>query len=540
MNAWNHIYDDVLHEGEIFFSELDKAKEKQESILKEILQKNSHSTFGKEYEFKDIKSIQAYQNNVPIHSYEQITEYIQLICNGEKNVLTCEDIIVFEETGGSTSGSKLIPYTSSSFHAFQKALYPWLYDLLTQHKEITHGTAYWSISPSLKNIRPSHAGIPVGLQSDADYFGEKLAINILSTLAVPPLIGAINDFTSWQYLTLRYLLKARDLTLISVWSPTFLLDLISALVEHHEIIIEDMISDKISIALPDEFCEQNLSAINVDATRITEIKNAFKEGKINTHLLWPNLNTISCWLDANAARYHEQLVTLFPKVYLQAKGLLATEGVISLPVCDSDSSILAINSGFFEFIDKEENIYLADELNIGEIYRVLITTYSGLYRYDIKDQIVVTGYQGNTPLIKFAGRTGLVSDLCGEKLTESFVLKQLNDAIDDVMLLPYVEQNTGYILLLEQEHYSEYEAVEFAVVIEQRLCNNPQYAYARKINQLAPLIPIRFNNIRKRYTHIQYNNDRLLGDIKPAVLSNDTELYTHFTSNKIQNKLRQN
>lgn len=193
---------------------------------------------------------------------------------------------------------------------------------------------------------------------------------------------------------------------------------------------------------------------------------------------------------------------------------------------------MAINSGFFEFVDKEENIFLAHELQEDQTYRVLITTYSGFYRYDLGDQVMVTGYQDKTPLVKFTGRAGLVSDLCGEKLTESFVLDQLQDVKGYAMLLPYREDVTGYLLLLEKSQYSQSQAEQLVEIIEQRLCINPQYAYARKIGQLASLSTLRFDNIWDHYSQYQYDSGHCLGDIKPVKLTNDISLHKLFTEGK--------
>jgi len=533
MKAWEHIYRDVADEAQRFFKDLDRPAQRQEAVLKEILQNNMHTRFGLQYGFQDITSIRDFQDKVPVHTYEQLSCYIDDISKGENNVLTTEEVTVFEETGGSTKGAKLIPCTESSMRAFQKALYPWLYDLLSKQPEIMHGSAYWSISPALRNKSTTPSGIHVGLSNDAEYFGLALAENILRTLAVPPIIGTISEINSWRYLTLRYLLSARELSLVSVWSPTFLLDLMTALSEHYTVILDDIRNKTLSVPLPEGISEDELSLIDIDDARVSEINAAFQGDMINTRLLWPKLNTISCWLDANAANYRDKLELLFPHVYLQGKGLLATEGVVSIPLCHENGSVLATNSGFFEFIDKENNIYLAHELKETKTYRVLLTTYSGLYRYDLGDQIIVTGYHGKTPLVKFAGRSGLVSDMCGEKLAESFVLNQLDDVKGHAMLLPCEGEQNGYLLLLEKSLYSQAEAAYMVEIIDQRLCTNPQYAYARKIGQLAPLAVLRVNQIWELYLQRQYDNGRCLGDIKPVVLSNDVLLYQYFTAGKV-------
>jgi len=531
VRAWRRIYQTVTDEGRRFFSELDRPGQKQEAVLWEILQKNADTLYGRQHHFSSIKTIQDYRDNVCITTYEQLSDHIQRIGNGENNILTAEAVEVFEETGGSTKGPKRIPYTKSSLLAFQKALYPWLYNLLTHRQKIMTGSAYWSISPALRLNHATSAEIPVGLASDADYFGEKLSTDLSYVLTLPPAVGAVSDFDSWQYLTLRYLIASRDLSLISVWSPTFLLDLVTAMSDYSELLLDDIIHQRLSMPLPEGVAPDDLPPVVIEDERLSELKAAFHGGGIDTGLLWPNLDTISCWLDASAACYRHRLDLLFPNVYLQAKGLLATEGAISIPVCGAAGSVLANNSGFYEFVDTNGVVCLAHELKESEIYKVIMTTYSGLYRYDIGDQVVVTGFLDKTPLVKFTGRTGLTSDLCGEKLTEDFVLEQLHDIVAEAMLIPDLGEKPGYVLLLEQAKYSSEGAETQVGIIEKRLWANPQYAYARRIGQLAPLKPLRIRNLWRRYAEYQCNKGRRLGDIKPTILSDDLSLCAHIRDN---------
>ncbi|WP_419620802.1 hypothetical protein, partial [Thiolapillus sp.] len=65
--------------------------------------------------------------------------------------------------------------------------------------------------------------VPLGLKNDALYFGSELAGNISRTLAVPATAGEFSELLPWQTYTLKHLLQAQDLRMISVWSPTFLL-----------------------------------------------------------------------------------------------------------------------------------------------------------------------------------------------------------------------------------------------------------------------------------------------------------------------------
>ena len=134
--------------------------------------------------------------------------------------------IRFEATSGTgAQGGKLIPYTQTSLAAFRAGVLPWLACLLERHPRIARGVAYVAASPVTRSSRAPVAGIPVGLHSDAAYLGAELAPALANIITQPP---AFEDLRSWRIGTLAHLAARQDLTLISVWSPTFLLELLDA------------------------------------------------------------------------------------------------------------------------------------------------------------------------------------------------------------------------------------------------------------------------------------------------------------------------
>ena len=78
----------------------------QENKLKEILENNKSTLYGKKYNFDKIKTIQDFQKEVPLTKYEDYLPYIEKIKMGEENILTHEKVKMFELTSGSTSASK--------------------------------------------------------------------------------------------------------------------------------------------------------------------------------------------------------------------------------------------------------------------------------------------------------------------------------------------------------------------------------------------------------------------------------------------------
>jgi hypothetical protein len=424
--------------------------------LSPILARNARTAYLRRYgspltldEFRDI---------VPVANYEDLLPWLDRIRDGESDVLFAGRPIAFERTGGSTGGMKLIPYSAEGLRDFQRSLFPWLTQVVRSHA-IT-GRGYFSISPATRP-HESIGGIPVGLP-DGAYLSDAGAALIARMTAVSFDVASITDIDRWREETLRHLAAARDLELISVWSPTFLL----ALLDHLD-----------------------------DPQR-----------------LWPRLKVVSCWADATSKPFAEELARRLPQARMQPKGLLSTECVVTVP--DERDRPVLTQHGFFEF-ERDGHLFLSHELTAGDIYEVIATTASGLYRYRTSDLVRFEGIAASgRPILTFAGRGGLVSDLVGEKLTEPFVADCL-DGISGFCLLVPEARRIGYVLIAETNVSID--------DVEQRLRRNPQYAYARRLGQLQPLRLIRVAKLFERYTDAQIKRGVRLGDVKPAVLRNERD-----------------
>src|SRR5262249_16391668 len=141
----------------------------QRRLLLQILHENRDSEFGRAYGFADIRDVRAYQQRVPLATYDDFSAPIQRIAPRDKNVLACESVQLLEPTGGSTGGEKLIPYTLELRRQFQRGLAAWIYDLFRRRPGIRAGRAYWSISPALGPPRRSPGGVIIGFDDDTAY-----------------------------------------------------------------------------------------------------------------------------------------------------------------------------------------------------------------------------------------------------------------------------------------------------------------------------------------------------------------------------------
>lgn len=492
-----------------FRAVLDDPTTAQHELLRRHLAAHADTVYGREHGFGRIRSYEDFRDRIPVVAWDDMAPWVERIRLGESNGLTADPVDRLVPSSGSTAAVKLIPYTATLRAQLREAVGVWVHDLARRHPPALAGRAYWSVSPAV--ALPAVAGdsaIPVGFDDDTAYLGSLAQRLAALTLAVPPQIRHVGDPGEFRYRTLRHLVAARDLSLISVWHPSFLALLLDALPTLQGRLTDDLRRDD-----PDRARE--IAALNLDdpAAWVT---------------LWPRLALVSAWGDGPATGPFRSLIKRLPTVPFQAKGLLATEGVVTIPL--GDERPMAVNSHLLELVDDDGQAVLPGDPSIetGREYGVLLTTGGGLHRYRLGDRVRVTGFVGRVPSLSFVGRDDRVSDLVGEKLSEGFVagvLETLLTGLDAVYysLAPLAPNSPGsgppgYALHLET---AAPPPPDLAHRLDIALAANPHYRWARALGQLtAPrIVPVTdghatsLENARRR--------GRRLGDIKPAALSVD-------------------
>jgi GH3 auxin-responsive promoter len=495
VSGWRVVLAAARAEHALFDRARATPRASQEALLAQILAANADTDFGRAHGFARIHSIDEFRARVPIRPYEALRPWLDRVAAGEAGVLTSEAVIAFEETGGSTAGGKLISYTASSLKGFRAAVLPWLADLAGRRPGAFAGKVYVSVSPATRAPRMI-GGLPVGMASEGAYLGADLVPALLEVMAVPVSVAHLSNVDEWRLATLAALVRCPDLTLISVWSPTFLIALLDAL---------------------PRLAEPIMRLLHAEPTRARDMQTALARSPIDTALLWPRLDTVSAWADGTSRPYARRLQNMLPQATLQPKGLLATEGAVTTP-CSSTWPVPALTSAVIEFIDDDDKSLLCDELRAGESYRIVMTNAGGFYRYELGDRLLCHGYENALPLLEFIGRE-VASDLVGEKLTEPFVSAALTLVSATACLASRATARPHYVLLVDTSNRDTARCA--AAMIEQRLRYNPQYDYARKIGQLDPVACEIVDHLLERYLQLGTRRGRRLADIKPPALITD-------------------
>jgi hypothetical protein len=458
----------------------------------------------------------AYRSAVPAASYDKVEPWIDRVRSGARGVLTADDVSRLMPSSGSTSAAKLLPYTPSLQRELSAAIDPWTADVQLRYPGVLGGSAYWSISPAIPH--DTSGPIPVGFDDDTEYLGAAKRMLSSSVLAVPDAIAKVEDPESFRYLTLLFLVARRDLRLISVWHPSFLERLLDVLPGWMPAIAADIAAGTLTPPrqLPDLIRQRLLARAPRDAGRAAELAAL---QSFDLRVVWPRLTVVSCWDDGYAKPAADALRRVLPDIRLQPKGLVATEGIVSIPF--GGRHPLAVNSHFVEFLDDDGGNRLADELSTGSEYGVVLTTSGGLYRYRLGDRVVVDGWVDGTPSLRFAGREDRVSDRFGEKVSEGFVITVLRRLFGGstlprfAMLAPEEwHDGTAYTLFVTGG-----VARDLPRRLESELRRNPHYAWCVGLRQLLPARVVALGTRAEDiYVDTCAARGQRNGDIKPAAL----------------------
>jgi hypothetical protein len=101
-----------IHQIELFMK---YPVEVQNESFQKLVDEAALTRFGLEHRFSDIKSLKDFKSRVPIRNYEEFKPYIDLLREGEQNVLWPSKLKWFAKSSGTTDArSKFIPVSKEA------------------------------------------------------------------------------------------------------------------------------------------------------------------------------------------------------------------------------------------------------------------------------------------------------------------------------------------------------------------------------------------------------------------------------------------
>ncbi|MCQ2479483.1 MAG: GH3 auxin-responsive promoter family protein [Clostridia bacterium] len=535
----------------------------QKKVLKKIIRRNKNCELGKKLNLKDVKSIEDYQRIVPLSTYADYEPYVdRMINNGEDRIMFSGKNLHYASSSGSVGKPKILPKGLNDLWKMQCLGF-----------SVTIATAYHHMKE--RGIRMSNQVGPLALNLSGHKLKDgkqcngagQIPLRFLRTLMpffctspMSLLYPSLEDKLDTSYLHLRFCLENKKVSYLGSIVVTLLTTMFDYLEENWEMMCDDIEKGIINpnIDIPDNLRKKYAKKFKPNPERANELRAIFKEGfdEPVAPKIWPGLQWAYGMMGSNLSVYVEKLRKVIgPNVPIHNMGYAAAEGFFAAPTeLDVNDYVLLPWCLFFEFLpieDLEDSAddtvkpLLINELEVGKNYEMVVSNFSGLYRYKIEDVVHVTRMYNNTPEIELLFRQNLSMNVANEKTTTDMIDAAVQNSVKEMgveyrgfsFYPDFSTKPPRYTLLIELKGgaLDEEGRQKFIDTIDHQFdeINEKYYKYRRwgMLNRPEVLF-------LEEKTYVGYNDmlaakGVVLNQIKPVTVINSAERKDYFLSHVI-------
>lgn len=357
----------------------------QEDFVMRLLRENAGTEYGRKYNFKDVHSLDEFRRYIPLTSYGDYISYFERITNGEKNVLTAyltEHISILD-------GYKKMPQSRWGVQVNYDYSFCSGFYIAGNHGFLTDGMTLNLVDNSVERL-PS--GITIGnmlgrLLVKREFDNDQVYVIPVEVTNSPQR----NDILYMQSL---FALRQECISLAICDRYGNLVEMLRYVEKHWPTLADD-------IERGNPYIQPNPER----AHAIREIMEAHRIGTQIVEQLWPGLHCIIVYdVDRLSAGFELLRTYCGSHVHFVFTGISSPEGTFSTALnLDDPQTVLIPDSVFYEFKPKDAPNYntllTLDQLEIGCSYELIVTTFSGLYRYKTQKNILVSGRYHDTPTV---------------------------------------------------------------------------------------------------------------------------------------------
>ena len=475
----------------------------QQQTLQNLLQLNDSTDFANDFHLRPGMSISDFQKQIPVAGFDLVRPYIDKVKTGRHQALlgAGNKLLMFALTSGTTAESKLIPVTRQFVSDYRRGWQCWGIGLYFD---------YPALQPlNMVKIASSHNrfttadGTPCGNISGLVAAMQSRIVR--SMYSVPSSVIDITNAELKRYAALKFAVEDPFVGMMITANPSTVVQMMELMESHTEKLLRDIHDGTFHGAANEQSrMKSNIPKSTPNRKRASELEHAIRQtGILSPEIVWPNLVALGVWCGGSAAAYLKRLKQWFPKTVIRDHGLHASEGRMTMPLQNNSSAgVLEVQTHFFEFLPVDEcasdhpATLLAHELQVDKEYFILLTTSSGLYRYNIQDVVRCTGFHGTTPLLEFRHKGAHISSITGEKIAESQVVEAVHRASEMIgctlrffTLTPEWSQPPGYVLYVDVASgpmNDTQQRQRFAETVDAILCErNVEYQEKRESDRLA-------------------------------------------------------
>ena len=394
-------------------------EEAQRERLDLILKGLKGTQFAREHGITQSDDFSSWRKKVPVRSYNELSGWLQKVSNGESDVLTNQPTVQLLKTSGTTGPAKFLLVTRVWSDAVSEAQSLWRLGLVKDHEAITRGKVLTVVSPGREGVLKS--GLAWG--SNTGRMRSKQPWIVRMRYSAPEEVHGISDPSARLYTILRFALN-QPISSITTANPSTVLMIARGLREFQDSLAEDCLAGELSRGPAKQLSREVQSRLG-RYLKCVKPPDDWRPAKI-----W-DLSVINCWKGGPAPFFIDQFEeALGGVVPVREVGITASEGYFAIPLSDGDAGGVAWMYGaLLEFESPSGEVLFAWELEVGVAYRLIISTTSGLYRYDLDDVVEVVGFTGKLPRLKFLRKGSNMLNITGEKVSEDQVVSSVRELI---------------------------------------------------------------------------------------------------------------
>ncbi len=363
------------------------VQEFQIRALYNILENGGKSDYGLRYNFSEIGTINGYRSRLPLTNYDTYQPMIDLARRiDESFIFTDEDITAYTLSYGRIGVPKRLPVT-------QKHIAPYLREMermLAGKKVFIMAESLFYRNP-IRNLDTKYTSTLTGLLL-SEFCNENVRASLSqkkADITSPAEILFPDELMYLEYPRLFFALREKDITTIYAPDAYIFLSSIQRLAKDWEKLCNDIEAGRISELkrFPDDRRKKLNSRIAPEPERAKELREIFtrcKDGNILPLVkdIWPSLAEVIADGTGSYTIYADIIRDNMKNVKYRNNFLADGEAFIARAVPNTDMYEIDLSANFYEFMPlNESKTILAHELLPGGEYRVIVSGFSGLYRY---------------------------------------------------------------------------------------------------------------------------------------------------------------
>lgn len=387
---------------EQFFNDIKIAKSINRDNLQTLLIDNANTEYGKKFGFGGIESAEDYAALIPLSSYSNYEGIAD-----DPSRYTVYPIYKILSTSGSTGKQKYFPLSTEALNRYSSYVHEMPYYLANATGKSIHASVFRSGKDNLNYLSATYFGwLHESGIVDFDMFVGGSELHVSDEIKDIPYVKTWLMFSCPELEAIQSV-YLYDIAMLMSWME-----------ENWKRVLRDMRQQTVSGEMGEKEKDALLKLIPDDEW-LDKLEAMLSQGFDEPILpkIWLNMKFV-CGVGGKMYALQESQIKRYIGDLPVYQFSYALSECIIAPAVEFGPAYYALlpRSAYYEFMTVDgRRVLTMDEIKIGETYELILSTFSGLYRYRTGDLIHIIRFEGESPVFEMVGKREQIISIAGEK-----------------------------------------------------------------------------------------------------------------------------